>query len=97
MADSAQQIETFRDFAKEKFQNHSLELDTRYQNRELASDDLKQQAYQEHQKIFEKELADKIGELLTEDNQFLRPALIELKESFVEKLKPDMSINVTRT
>ena len=90
MSNTAQQIETFRDFAEKELKNHAGELETRYQNRELASNNLLQEGYQEHQKIFEKELADKIEKLLTEDNQFLRPALIELKERFVEKLKADV-------
>lgn len=92
MTDNAQQIETFRDFAKEKFQNHSFELDTRYQNRELASDDLKQQAYKEHKKIFQEELSEKIEELLNESNQFLRPALNHIKDKLIEKLTPDVHV-----
>ncbi len=88
MSNTAQQIEIFRDFAEKKLNDHTLELETHYQNRELASNDLKQQAYKEHRQLFEKELADKMEELLTNDNQFLRPALTELKERFIEKLKP---------
>lgn len=89
MSNTARQIEIFREFAEKELKNHNVELETHYQGRELASNDLKQQAYTGHKKIFEKQLADKIEELLTEDNQFLRPALNELKERFVEKLKPD--------
>ena len=90
MSNTAQQIETFRDFAEKELNNHTGELETRYQNRELASNNLLQEAYKAHRKIFEKELADKIEELLTEENQFLRPALLELKERFVGKLKTDV-------
>lgn len=89
MSNASQQIETFQHYAEKELKIHTAELETRYQNRHLASNDLLQKDYKEHQKIFEKELTDKIEELLTEDNQFLRPALIEMKERFVEKLKPD--------
>lgn len=87
MSNAARQIEIFREFAGKELKNHSLELETHYQGRDLASNDLKQQAYIEHKEIFEKQLSDKMEELLTADNQFLRPALTELKERFIEKLK----------
>lgn len=44
MSDTAQQIERFRDFAKDRLQNHISELETRYQNRDHGSPDLKTQA-----------------------------------------------------
>lgn len=87
MSTTADEIEVFRDYAKKKLENHKGELDTRYQNRELASIDLKEQAYKEHEQIFQRELSDKIEEIITKDNQFLRPALNDLKERFIEKLK----------
>lgn len=92
MSNSAQQIEIFREFAKKQLQTHTSELSTHYQNRELASNDLKQQAYQERQKIFQKELDDKVEELLTESNQFLRPALNDIKDKFIEKLQPGAQV-----
>lgn len=92
MSNTAQQIEIFREFAKKELRNHAFELETHYQNRELASNDLKEQAYKEHRQLLEKQLADKIEGLLTENNQFLRPALIELKERFVAKLKPGVQV-----
>ena len=90
MSHTAHQIENFREFAKAHLQNHNSELSTRYQNRNLASSDLRLDAYPEHQRIFQNELEDKIEELLTEDNQYLRPALNDMKERFIEKLKPDV-------
>jgi hypothetical protein len=59
MKDSAQQIETFRDFEDQRLQNHIDELETRYQNRDLGSPDLRTQAHREHREIFHKELSDK--------------------------------------
>ena len=87
MSNAAQQIEIFRHFAENELTNHTEELNTRYQNRELASNDLKQQSLKEHQQIFRKEIEEKIEELLTGENQYLRPALSDLKERFLEKLR----------
>ncbi len=82
----AQQIEIFRHYAEEELKNHTQELQTHYQNRQLASEDLKQEAFEKHRGIYNKELSDKIGELITENNNFLIPALNDLKEAFVKKL-----------
>ena len=90
MSNPAIQIEVFRDFAKSELKNHKCELETRSQNRELASDDLMQEAYSEHRQIFGKELTEKMEELITEDNRFLRPSLEEIKEKYVDKLKPSL-------
>lgn len=92
MNNPAEQIESFRQFAEEELKNHIQELQNHYQNRSLSSEELKQQAYAEHEEIYGKELSDKIDELITEDNQFLKPALKDLKEKFVEKLKPSNSL-----
>ena len=87
MSHTAQQIEIFRHFAEDELKNHTEELNTRYQNRELASNDLKQQSLKEHQQIFKKEMEEKIDELLTDENQYLRPALSGMTERFLEKLR----------
>lgn len=92
MSNIAQQIEIFRHFAENELKNHTAELNTRYQNHELASNDLKQQALSEHQQLFQKELEDKIEELLTVENQFLRPALSDMKERFMEKLRQKQQV-----
>ena len=86
MSDTAQQIERFRDFAKDRLQNHISELETRYQNRDLGSPDLKTQAYREHRQIFQKEMSDKMEELIKPGNEFLKPALGELRDRFLDKL-----------
>lgn len=87
MSNTAQQIEIYRHFAENELKNHAQELNTRYQNRELASNDLKLQALSEHQQIFQKELEDKIEEIITEENQYLKPALNDMKERFIEKMR----------
>jgi flagellar motor switch protein FliG len=86
MKDTAQQIETLRDFANQRLQNHIAELETHYQNRYLGSPDLKTQAHREHREIFQKELSDKMKELIKEENEFLRPALDQLRDKFLQKL-----------
>ena len=91
MNSPAEQIESFRQFAEDELNNHIQELQTYYQNRGLASEELKQQAYAEHEKIYSKELSDKIDELVINGNQFLKPALRDIKDKFIEKLKPSNS------
>ncbi len=88
MSNPAKQIEVFRDFAKKELENHLLELITKYQNREPASNDLMQEGYSKHCQIFKKELSEKMEEIISEENKFLRPALEEIKEKYVEELKP---------
>jgi hypothetical protein len=88
MGGPAREIENFRIFADIRLQNHISELETRYQNRE-PEPDLKRQAYREHQQIYQKELSDKMEELLTEKNQFLKPELSQLRDTFVAKLNID--------
>ena len=88
MNDSAGRIEEFRNFAQQELDNHLLELQTRYQDRELASNDLKNEAYDSHRQIFKNELLEKIETLVNKDNQFLRSSLDMIRESFVDKLRP---------
>lgn len=87
MNNPANQIEDFRAFAKNELKNHLHELNTKYQNQEPASIDLIQESYSKHYEIFKKELSEKMEEIITEDNRFLRPALEEIKEKYVGKLK----------
>lgn len=89
MRDTAQEIEKFREFAKGRLQNHISELETRYQNRDPGSPDLKTQAYHEHRQIFQKELSDKMEELMRPGNELLKPALGELRDRFLDKLNID--------
>ena len=91
MNNPAEQIESFRQFAEEELKNPIKELQIDYQNRGPASEGLKQQAYAEHEEIYRKELSDKIDELVIDGNQFLKPALRDIKDKFIEKLKPSTS------
>jgi hypothetical protein len=91
MSDAAQQIEIFRDFAKNHLKIHSSQLNAPYQNQEPAFLKLGHEAYRERQQIFEKELTEKIDQIITDENQFLRPALEELKNRFMEKLRPGVN------
>lgn len=54
MSITAYEIEVSRDYAKNGSENHGKELDTRYQNRDRESIDLKEQAHKEHEQIFQK-------------------------------------------
>jgi hypothetical protein len=93
MSEPAREIEKFRIFAETRLHNHISELETRYQNRQ-PEPDLKSQAYKEHQQIYQKELSDKMEELLTEKNQFLKTELSQLKDTFVAKLaRPNIDNN----
>jgi adenylyl- and sulfurtransferase ThiI len=87
METPAQQIEIFRHYAQEELKNHTLELQMYYQNRQPISEDLKQVVLEKYMGIYNKKLLNKISELITENNQFLRSALNSLKEKFAGKLK----------
>lgn len=84
----AREIENFRVFAHTRLRNHVTELETHYQNREV-DEGLKQQAYSEHRRIFQKELSDKMEELISTENEFLRPALGQLTDRFLDQLNID--------
>ncbi len=89
MEKNTQPLETFRMYAETELENHKRELQTRYQDRELSSDDLKEEAYRKQREIFEKELSEKMMELSGENNQFLHASLTGLKEKFVDRLRPE--------
>ena len=46
-------IEIFSLFAQERLDNHLAELQTKYENRSMASKELTKEAYDNHKKIFE--------------------------------------------
>lgn len=66
----AEQIESFRDFAKKELKIHLLQLNTIYTLGEPSPYELKQQAYDQHQETFQLELLSKMEELLTDENLF---------------------------
>jgi hypothetical protein len=80
------QLQSFAEFAKRKFINHSEELETIYQNEKVQPDDL-WQAYQNHQQLLAMELHDKIDELLTIENAYLGPLFNVIKDDYIEKLR----------
>jgi superoxide dismutase len=92
MSKPAKQIEDFRSFAKKELKNHLLELKTKYQNREPASKDIKQEAYREHRQIFVKKLTEKMEAILADENRFLQPALNEIKEKYVQELQSSTAL-----
>ena len=86
MSDDKNQTEIFTQFAKERLDNHLAELQTKYENK-TPSKELMQEAYDNHKKIFEEELQEKIQSLSGEiDNPNQKEKLEEIKHSFIEKL-----------
>ncbi|GHB87616.1 hypothetical protein [Persicitalea jodogahamensis] len=79
--------ETFRKYAEERLEIHQRELATRYQDRALASADLKVEALQAQRGIFEKELSEKVQEISQKSDDPVRPSLELLKNEYVEKLE----------
>ncbi len=80
-------VEVFHQFAEDELKNHFAELSTRYENEPLGSKELKRQAYEAHQKIYNEELEEKIQSLLsTENNGDLKGELEDLKRTYVTKL-----------
>lgn len=92
METPAQKIEIFRHYAEEELKNHRLELQMHYQTQQPISEDLKQAVLEKYMGIYNKELLDKISELIMENNQFLGTALNGLKEKFTGKLKVSDSV-----
>ena len=79
--------ETFRDFAEKELENHLAELNTKYQNEPMSSKELKGKAYEEHTKIYRKELEQKANELLqNEKDESLKQELDNLKQEYINKL-----------
>lgn len=46
------EVAAFKQFAEKELKNHLAELNTRYQNEPLASNELKRQAYKVHEKVY---------------------------------------------
>jgi len=85
MENKSNAIQVFHQYAEDKLKDHFEELKTRYENEKLASDELKQQAFDEHQKLYSKELDEKMQSLSHEDKE-LKHEMENLKETYVTKL-----------
>ena len=78
----------FQQFAEEKLNNHVGELNTRYENERLGSEELRQRAYQDHRNIYEQELDEKIHSLLRQgENDWLQGELQNLKHQYLGRLE----------
>jgi superoxide dismutase len=87
MSNDKNPMETFSRFAKERLDNHLAELQTKYENKAMASKELTQEAYDNHKKIFEEELQEKIESLSVEnEDAHQKEKIEEIKHSFIEKL-----------
>lgn len=78
-------IQVFHQYAENKLKDHFEELKTRYENEKLASEELKQKAYEEHQQLYSKELDEKMKSL-SHDNNLLKRKMEDLKQTYVTKL-----------
>lgn len=77
----------FQQFAESKLNNHIAELNTRYENERLGSEEVKRRAYRDHREILEQELDDKINSFFShEKNEWLRGELQNLKHEYLDKL-----------
>lgn len=79
-------LKVFNQFAEERLKNHLAELNTRYENEKTDSETMKL-AYAEHQKIYSKELDEKINALLPDQmNEGLKSELENAAKNYFEKL-----------
>jgi hypothetical protein len=90
--DTNDKSQDFRRFAEEKLRNHTEELKTRYRNEALGSKELKEESYIGHQRIFNQEMDEKINQLIPDDDPWLKEELKNLKDNFLLKLSPDVSV-----
>ena len=85
MKNDANAIEVFHQYAEDKLKDHFEELKSRYENEKLASEELKQQAFSEHQKLYSKELDEKMQSLSHGSNE-LKQEMENVKQTYVIKL-----------
>lgn len=90
MENNTNPVELLQQFAEATLQNHLQELETRYSNEDLGSKELLQEGYSEHQKIFSKELDEKI-ESLRQQSKDDNHELNDVKERYLKKLTPDQA------
>jgi superoxide dismutase len=78
--------EAFNRFAEERLKNHLAELHTRYEN-EKTDNETMELAYADHQKIYSRELDEKIKTLLSDEtNAGLKSELENARKPFLDKL-----------
>jgi len=77
-------IKTFREYARKEIDNHLSELNTSYQDRALDSGDLKHEGFEQHHKILENELKEKIQELASQKDNWLKIELEKIKNEYLD-------------
>lgn len=82
----------FEQFAEQTLTNHLGELNTRYDNTNNVDPDLISQAFIYHSQIFERELDDKIDELLDGDIKEQRTSFLEMKQAYLLKLNENKGV-----
>ena len=85
MENKTNTIQVFHQYAEDKLKDHFEELKTRYENEKLASMELKQQAFSEHQQLYSKELDEKM-QSLSHGNNELKHEMENVKQTYVTKL-----------
>jgi hypothetical protein len=79
-------VDLFAQFAEERLQNHRSELNTRYGNERLGSNQLRSDACRDHQKILEEELNEKIKSLMqNQNNPWLKGELENLRHKYTSR------------
>jgi hypothetical protein len=83
MQNKTDTVQQFEKFAEAMLKNHVAELNTRYGN-EKVDKQIIQQAWWEHQKIYDEELDEKIKSLLSaESNSQLKGELENVKHAYL--------------
>ena len=86
MENKTDTVQQFEQFAEKTLSNHVAELNTSYENKKIDKQTM-QQAWWEHQKIYEKELDEKVQSFLSaESNSQLKGELENIKNTYLSKL-----------
>ncbi len=74
---------SLNEYAQSQLEIHKAELNTRYYDRDLSSEELKAKALDAQRDIFKKELDEKIAEILKDGH---KASLDALKDEYLKKL-----------
>jgi hypothetical protein len=87
MENKTDSVHQFEQFAVKTLSEHVGELNTRYENEKIDKQTI-EQAWREHQKIYHRELDEKIQTFLSaESSSQLKGELENIKHTYLSKLK----------
>jgi hypothetical protein len=88
MADSLDTaIDLFKSLAEERLNNHLLELNTRYGGEMPETSEVIRQAYEDHRRIFEREMETKKQQLAGSENPWLANEIEKLQTEYLGRLR----------